>query len=452
MLELARADRGAALQRQPQPVWGDGAARAAGAGRTQQAVADVPIRFEGLPGEYLQVDWGEIRRVPLHAAGAGDALLPGLPAQVQPLESGCAGPTDMRQETLFRGLVDCFCALGWVPWVLVFDNMKTVTSGRDAAGPAALDAGAAATGGRVWLPSPGVRPRRGQPEGQRGIAGQMGQGQLPAGPDLHRRRRSRVSRRGRGRRWRTRAPRRRPGVPPLARLAGGSGQGWRAAGDGARLRVFLPGQVSRRSARRGAGQSLLGAGGPRRRAGHACASIASGCACGGTPSCSPTIRRAPGRRAPAGRRPGPLRAALRAQAARPGDALPRGAARPRRARPRLPQRALAPAARPPAPRNCAPSMPSTSSYGADDLLAAMALADEAGRLQRRRARRAPAPRPTPPPPAPPLLPLPGVPTQAEVDRLLERLRDLGAGRCSRCPEVALMSAGASACPARRRST
>ena len=30
--------------------------------------------------------------------------------------------------------MDCFCTLGWVPWVLVFDNMKTVTSGRDAQG------------------------------------------------------------------------------------------------------------------------------------------------------------------------------------------------------------------------------------------------------------------------------------------------------------------------------
>jgi transposase len=30
----------------------------------EQAVADVPIRFEGLPGEYLQVDWGEIRHFP----------------------------------------------------------------------------------------------------------------------------------------------------------------------------------------------------------------------------------------------------------------------------------------------------------------------------------------------------------------------------------------------------
>jgi len=42
----------------------------------------------------------------------------------------------MRQETLFRGLVDCFGALGWVPWVLTFDNMKTVTTGRDAQGQA----------------------------------------------------------------------------------------------------------------------------------------------------------------------------------------------------------------------------------------------------------------------------------------------------------------------------
>jgi predicted transcriptional regulator len=29
-----------------------------------QATREVPIRFEGLPGEYLQVDWGEIRRFP----------------------------------------------------------------------------------------------------------------------------------------------------------------------------------------------------------------------------------------------------------------------------------------------------------------------------------------------------------------------------------------------------
>ncbi len=98
----------------------------------QQAASDVPIRFEGLPGEYLQVDWGEVRRFPFTQ----------LPAQTRYFLacrlkysrwSWVRWTTDMRQETLFRGLIDCFLALGWVPWVLVFDNMKTVTSGRDGA-------------------------------------------------------------------------------------------------------------------------------------------------------------------------------------------------------------------------------------------------------------------------------------------------------------------------------
>jgi hypothetical protein len=32
--------------------------------RWAQVAADVPVRFEGLPREYLQVDWGEVRRLP----------------------------------------------------------------------------------------------------------------------------------------------------------------------------------------------------------------------------------------------------------------------------------------------------------------------------------------------------------------------------------------------------
>ena len=96
----------------------------------EQAVADVPMLFEGLPGEYLQVDWGEIRHFPF--------------TQQQPVTryflacrlkysrwTWVMFTNEMRQETLFRGLVACFNALGFVPWVLVFDNMKTVTIGRD---------------------------------------------------------------------------------------------------------------------------------------------------------------------------------------------------------------------------------------------------------------------------------------------------------------------------------
>jgi transposase len=97
-----------------------------------EAVAAVPVRFEGLPGEYLQVDWGEVRRFPFTQAPRATRYF--LACRLKYSRWGWVRfTTEMRQETLFRGLVDCFVALGWVPWVLVFDNMKTVTSGRDAA-------------------------------------------------------------------------------------------------------------------------------------------------------------------------------------------------------------------------------------------------------------------------------------------------------------------------------
>jgi transposase len=96
-----------------------------------QATREVPIRFEGLPGEYLQVDWGEIRRFPFNQQAAATRYF--LACRLKYSRwSWVTWTRDMRQETLIRGLVDCFLALEFVPWVLVFDNMKTVTSGRDA--------------------------------------------------------------------------------------------------------------------------------------------------------------------------------------------------------------------------------------------------------------------------------------------------------------------------------
>jgi len=101
-------------------VWRAAVRRERLSGLHEQAVADVPIRFEGLPGEYLQVDWGEIRHFPF--------------TQQQPVTryflacrlkysrwTWVMFTSEMRQETLFRGLVACFNALGFVPWVLVFD-------------------------------------------------------------------------------------------------------------------------------------------------------------------------------------------------------------------------------------------------------------------------------------------------------------------------------------------
>ncbi len=94
--------------------------------------ADVPLRFEGLPAEYLQVDWGEIRHFPFSQQQPTTRYFLACRLKYSRWSWVCF-TADMRQETLLRGLVECFLALGWVPWVLVFDNMKTVTTGRDAA-------------------------------------------------------------------------------------------------------------------------------------------------------------------------------------------------------------------------------------------------------------------------------------------------------------------------------
>jgi len=96
-----------------------------------RAARDVPIRFAGLAGEYLQVDWGEIRRFPFTQQRPATRYF--LCCRLKYSRwTWVSWTADMRQETLIRSLVACFLTLGFVPWVLVFDNMKTVTSGRDA--------------------------------------------------------------------------------------------------------------------------------------------------------------------------------------------------------------------------------------------------------------------------------------------------------------------------------
>ncbi len=129
MLELARDDPDRPYVG-GSSVWRAAVRRERLNGLHEQAVADVPIRFEGLPGEYLQVDWGEIRHFPFTQQQPVTRYF--LACRLKYSRWTWVIFTDnMRQETLFRGLVACFNALGFVPWVLVFDNMKTVTTGRD---------------------------------------------------------------------------------------------------------------------------------------------------------------------------------------------------------------------------------------------------------------------------------------------------------------------------------
>ena len=66
-----------------------------------KAVDDVPIRFEGLPGEYLQVDWGEIRNFPFIQQPLARRYF--LACRLKYSRWVWVRFTgDMRQETLFR--------------------------------------------------------------------------------------------------------------------------------------------------------------------------------------------------------------------------------------------------------------------------------------------------------------------------------------------------------------
>lgn len=50
--------------------------------------SEATVRFEGLPGELLQIDWGEVRRMPFTQAcvGGSDPLLLCRPTETQPVD------------------------------------------------------------------------------------------------------------------------------------------------------------------------------------------------------------------------------------------------------------------------------------------------------------------------------------------------------------------------------
>jgi len=91
------------------------------------------VRFEGLAGEYCQVDWGEIRDLKFVNQPAGTRYFFAARLKWSRL-SYVLFTKDMRLETLIRCLIGAFEVFGGVPWNCVFDNMKTVTTGRDADG------------------------------------------------------------------------------------------------------------------------------------------------------------------------------------------------------------------------------------------------------------------------------------------------------------------------------
>ena len=95
--------------------------------------AQVVVRFEGLPGELLQIDWGEVRHFPFRRTGLQNQTRYFFAARLKYSRwMWVRFTTDMRSETLLRCVIACCVALEGVPWVVTTDNMKTVTLGRDA--------------------------------------------------------------------------------------------------------------------------------------------------------------------------------------------------------------------------------------------------------------------------------------------------------------------------------
>lgn len=135
MLELARSDPAHPYHGKPTAFFDY--VRQRRRALAQPSPRDVAVRFEGLPGEFLQIDWGEVRAFPFTRPDLAPA-----PEQGQTRYFFAARlkysrymyvsfQSDMREETLLRCLIATFVALGGVPWVVTTDNLKTVVLGRD---------------------------------------------------------------------------------------------------------------------------------------------------------------------------------------------------------------------------------------------------------------------------------------------------------------------------------
>lgn len=88
------------------------------------------MRFEGMPSEYVQIDWGEVRDFKFDREPAATMYF--FAARLKWSRfSYVEFVANTRLETLIRCMLRAFASFGGVPWIAVFDNMKTVVSRRD---------------------------------------------------------------------------------------------------------------------------------------------------------------------------------------------------------------------------------------------------------------------------------------------------------------------------------
>ena len=104
----------------------DGALRA---GRTAASATHVPlVRFEGVPGEFSQHDFGQVVVRYLEGGASGStSSRRGSSTRAGSTSASC----QTKEESLVRSLIAGFENFGGVPLVAVFDNPKTVTLGRE---------------------------------------------------------------------------------------------------------------------------------------------------------------------------------------------------------------------------------------------------------------------------------------------------------------------------------
>lgn len=99
---------------------------------SQQSPRHLALRFEGVPGEFLQIDWGEVREMPFTKEGMSGQTRYFFAARLKYSRYMYVSfQSDMREETLLRCLIGCFQEIEGVPWAVVTDNMKTAVLGRD---------------------------------------------------------------------------------------------------------------------------------------------------------------------------------------------------------------------------------------------------------------------------------------------------------------------------------
>ncbi len=98
----------------------------------KQTPRELALRFEGVPGEFLQIDWGEVRNMAFTKPELAGQTRYFFAARLKYSRYMYVRfHTDMQEETLLRCLIACFQTIGGVPWVVVTDNMKTAVLGRN---------------------------------------------------------------------------------------------------------------------------------------------------------------------------------------------------------------------------------------------------------------------------------------------------------------------------------